>query len=680
MSIKGKFVSMVAAVLVIIVAMTGITYFRSQSILENQVIKTGEETVKTAVLTVEENFGKLLAILKNASVAIQRAWDEEGLQEAETLEDLMASLLAQNGEFGVQDIYFGLEKNGKLPIGSRAKMAEDYDARKRSWYIDAIKKGSDMIVTEPYIDLITNKAVISAAMTVKDGKGKTLGVVGVDISMNALVDFVGKLKLLGEGHGLLLSKAGMIIAGPVEKDIMKVNLSESDEKDESAKTMGREMVSGKSGSSIINWEGERFEAFYGNTAQGLSLAILYPVKAIDALVRGTTSIQIAVAIVALLAVGLAVLVTFRSIVLPLRKVANMAGEVKDGDLTVDPRSINYRAKDPLGTMIDALSVMVEGLRETMLGIVEESKKIADSSTGLAALSEQSSASMEEVRHSVEEVSTLAENNAAALEETNAGVEEVSSSASMAAESATKGTEATERASQTSSKAVSIVADIIGNVKEVGAKAGKSLEAMTALSTSVQEITGFIATINSIADQTNLLALNAAIEAARAGDAGRGFAVVAEEVRKLAEESGNAAGKIENLIEELQSQTRDSVAITQQAGDLMKQTVVKADEARKGLDETLQQIAVVNDSMQNIAATSEEQAASANEMANAVDQASRSTVDMAHKVGTIKKAAEETSLVSSNVAKEAEAMSSLVDNIERRLSKFKTESSKELVQK
>ncbi|MCF4114976.1 MULTISPECIES: methyl-accepting chemotaxis protein [Dethiosulfovibrio] len=680
MSIKGKFVSMVAAVLVIIVAMTGITYFRSQSILENQVIKTGEETVKTAVLTVEENFGKLLAMLKNASVAIQRAWDEEGLQEAETLEDLMASLLAQNGEFGVQDIYFGLEKNGKLPIGSRANMAEDYDARKRAWYADAMKKGSGMIVTEPYIDLITNKAVISAAMTVENGDGEIIGVIGVDISMNALVDFVGKLKLLGEGHGLLLSKAGMIIAGPVEKDIMKVNLSESDEKDESVKTMGKEMVSGKSGSAVINWEGERFEAFYDNTAQGLSLAILYPVEAIDALVRGTTSIQIAVAIVALLAVGLAVLVTFRSIVLPLRKVASMAGEVKDGDLTVDPRSINYRAKDPLGTMIDALSVMVEGLRETMLGIVEESKKIADSSTGLAALSEQSSASMEEVRHSVEEVSTLAENNAAALEETNAGVEEVSSSASMAAESATKGTEATERASQTSSKAVSIVADIIGNVKEVGAKAGKSVEAMTALSTSVQEITGFIATINSIADQTNLLALNAAIEAARAGDAGRGFAVVAEEVRKLAEESGNAAGKIGNLIEELQSQTKDSVAITQQAGDLMKQTVVQADEAKKGLDETLQEIAVVNDSMQNIAATSEEQAASANEMANAVDQASRSTVDMAHKVGTIKKAAEETSLVSSNVAKEAEAMSSLVDNIERRLSKFKTERSKELAQK
>ncbi len=51
----------------------------------------------------------------------------------------------------------------------------------------------------------------------------------------------------------------------------------------------------------------------------------------------------------------------------------------------------------------------------------------------------------------------------------------------------------------------------------------------------------------IASQTNLLALNAAIEAARVGEAGRGFAVVAEEVRKLAEESGNAAKNISSLI-------------------------------------------------------------------------------------------------------------------------------------
>ena len=73
------------------------------------------------------------------------------------------------------------------------------------------------------------------------------------------------------------------------------------------------------------------------------------------------------------------------------------------------------------------------------------------------------------------------------------------------------------------------------------------EAIGTLAAKSEQIGGIVDTITGIADQTNLLALNAAIEAARAGEQGRGFAVVAEEVRKLAEESQEAAGKISGLI-------------------------------------------------------------------------------------------------------------------------------------
>src|SRR5207244_11287784 len=74
----------------------------------------------------------------------------------------------------------------------------------------------------------------------------------------------------------------------------------------------------------------------------------------------------------------------------------------------------------------------------------------------------------------------------------------------------------------------------------------------------RRITGFIASIRELADMTNLLALNAAIEAARAGKHGKGFAVVAEEVRRLAEQSANAAPEAGELVQDIHRQVGEGV--------------------------------------------------------------------------------------------------------------------------
>ncbi|MGE5397372.1 MAG: methyl-accepting chemotaxis protein, partial [Chitinophagales bacterium] len=89
---------------------------------------------------------------------------------------------------------------------------------------------------------------------------------------------------------------------------------------------------------------------------------------------------------------------------------------------------------------------------------------------------------------------------------------------------------------------------------------KAEETVKELDNKSQEIMQIVEIISSIAGQTNLLALNAAIEAARAGEAGRGFAVVADEVLKLAEESGAAANRINGLLQEIGSKTRDTVEV------------------------------------------------------------------------------------------------------------------------
>lgn len=112
---------------------------------------------------------------------------------------------------------------------------------------------------------------------------------------------------------------------------------------------------------------------------------------------------------------------------------------------------------------------------------------------------------------------------------------------------------------------------------------QSLSTVTELEKSMDEINKFLSTITQISDQTNLLALNAAIEAARAGEQGKGFAVVAEEVRKLAEQSSEAAGFISTIINELKNKTTSALHEVRGGNEAVKEGEVIVNKVNKNFD-------------------------------------------------------------------------------------------------
>lgn len=154
-----------------------------------------------------------------------------------------------------------------------------------------------------------------------------------------------------------------------------------------------------------------------------------------------------------------------------------------------------------------------------------------------------------------------------------------------------------------------------------------LEAMNEISDRAKEISNIIKTIDDIAFQTNILALNAAVEAARAGDAGKGFAVVADEVRNLAAKSGRAAKDTGELIAssiqavekgfKIASETAESLQIVFDNTGTIVRTIKEieedSDEQKSGANTILSGIEQISKVVQETGATSEESAASGEEL-------------------------------------------------------------------
>jgi methyl-accepting chemotaxis protein len=145
-------------------------------------------------------------------------------------------------------------------------------------------------------------------------------------------------------------------------------------------------------------------------------------------------------------------------------------------------------------------------------------------------------------------------------------------------------------------------------------------------TAMKQIAEKIGIIEEIARQTNLLALNAAIEAARAGEHGKGFAVVAAEVRKLAERSQTAAAEISQLsgssvdvAERAGSMLAKLVPDIQKTAELVQEISASSKEQAGGADQINGAIQQLNHVVQQNAGAAEEMASTAEELSSQADQ-------------------------------------------------------------
>ncbi len=204
--------------------------------------------------------------------------------------------------------------------------------------------------------------------------------------------------------------------------------------------------------------------------------------------------------------------------------------------------------------------------------------------------------------------------ATAINEMQSAIEEVAGNASRAAEitreAETKGGNNSAQIIRNSSK----------QVHRLAAQISKAVEVIRKLSADSDNITSVLDVIRGIAEQTNLLALNAAIEAARAGEQGRGFAVVADEVRTLAQRTGQSTEDIQTMITALQTGVSDVVSVMETGSKEATETERLATEAEQELQAILEAISSITDVNTSVASATEEQT-------QVVDEINRSITDI-----------------------------------------------------
>ncbi|MBI9090303.1 MAG: methyl-accepting chemotaxis protein [Desulfobacterium sp.] len=581
------------------------------------------------ILTANLTQVKLFSEEKEIVQTVTRIDQGDAQDPSLILSELYQSFKAKFNHMGSD--YFGIfvtdsKGNGLTGVKEGGAEYKGFNVADRDYFKKAVGSGKaamgNMVRSKS-----TGKLIAVACAPLRSSGGDLVGTVAVVTKAKSFTNLIESRKIGTTGYGFMSDKTGTIIAHPLEKHILTLNIK-------NLKGMERfveHLLSGQNG--VEEYTFNKVDKIAGYAAVGINdwyIATTQDAHEFLATARAIRNSSLLIGFIAItITITVAViLVLSRALVSPLNKAVEGLKDIAEGEGDLTMR-LQVTSQDEIGELATWFNTFIEKLQDIIKQIGENAASVSESSTELSAIAAQMSTGAENTATRATSVAAATEEMNTNLSSVAAAMEESSTNTTMVAAASEEMTATINEIAQNAEKARSISTEAVE-------KSASASGRMAELGKAAQAIGRVTETITDISEQTNLLALNATIEAARAGDAGKGFAVVANEIKDLALQTAGATLDIKTQIEGVQQSTTQSL---------------------NEINEISTVINGVNDIVGTIAAAVEEQSSATEEISSNINQASQGIQEVNENINQSASVAQEITQDITQVNTEAGEMSS-----------------------
>ncbi|MPL67864.1 Methyl-accepting chemotaxis protein McpB [bioreactor metagenome] len=592
--------------------------------------------------------------------------DVQGLVEAEAgtstvksmdgaeIKELIIAIQKENPHF---ELIFVMDSTGTQIARTSGTLANRGD---RAYFKEAMK--GKTYFTDTYISAFTNSPTLTISTPIKNSAGQVVGVFAADISLKTLWEMTGKTTIGQTGYVDVVDNVGNLIAHPdTEKVLKKENIANLD--------YVSHVLGGAAGSmQAVSTAGQESLVAYAPIEQLKWGVITYlPTSEIRSNTMKSVGAMAAVLLVALLIAAATAFRIANGIAKPLQRLAESAEKMAEGDLT---QKIDVSGALEVNKLANALTEMQNGFRSISKQILESSEQVAAASEQLTASADQSAQAANQVAATITDVANGAQQQLEAVDQTVAVVEQMSAGIQQIAAKTNHVADATGSTAQAANQGGDSINIAMTQMANIEKAVTYSADVVAKLGQRSQEIGQIVDTISGIAGQTNLLALNAAIEAARAGELGRGFAVVSDEVRKLAEQSQEAAEHIAELISEVQKDTDQAITAMHEGTSQVRLGSDVVNTAGKAFGEVVTHINNISAQVSEISSEVEQMARGSQQIVSSVRDIDGISKATAEQTQTVSAATEEQSAAMEEIAASSQSLSKMADELQTAVTRFK----------